>query len=791
MPNTVTDTHNRASDSVTVVKQALIDLSNKIVKEGRPKVVVKIMYDRGTWEQLWNPHAFVGPKGYKPLDMPMPDEVPGLHLEVIVSPSHDRSNTRLTSSQNYHKVLLGTFHVKFLIVDRKVVLLNSNNIQDRPNLELMTHLEGPIVDTFYDSALYSWYNTMTPPLPCLADPYQPPRNSDGEVCYLFKDYNPYFRDIEVLKAARAARAMLRRQTQDNELERARYMDHNSHTARDRLVEAVRQAVANQRQNFAHTQGELANRGAIAMKELREFGERMGFPATSRPGSRRASATDLTKLHRGDYDEETAAITAANRKLTMPVASSEATTSPTLHEFPVRSKTMPTPHPHFDSDLDGTTTAQTSVRQSFHSAYDGSEDQRHVGFATTDRTESPTPFVTSVSESPEAMMVDLPPSYKGDSEKHAEGPFAGSPSSTFPRAHESPFKEVESPFKETAESDTKDVGDGHVIDEKRFSRLRGDHSGNITPRTERSFRWADRWNDELESGSATPYHPRQSIDEEIPPEGGTKRMFKLSKRFNAGALSEAWATVEDSDELDNFNPHVIHEPHDPFPVALVCRRPFGIPGHQDISNPQNAAWLAGMRYAKRKIFIQTPTLNARPLVRAVKQACRRGVEVILLLDLGFNDMAESIAFQGGTNEQVVDRLYKLLIKEGKAQHLKVYWYTGKDQVRPLNAVKKQRNCHIKFAAYDDEVMILGNANGDTQSVFHSSEVNVMIDSKDRVKEIMDTLLSNQNTMQYGGVDADGVWRDEEGKTLVDYGATGGGGFMSGVSAFIRFAKTAAK
>lgn len=67
---------------------------------------------------------------------------------------------------------------------------------------------------------------------------------------------------------------------------------------------------------------------------------------------------------------------------------------------------------------------------------------------------------------------------------------------------------------------------------------------------------------------------------------------------------------------------------------------------DIRNPQNAAWLAGFRYAKKKVFVyvysgvtddahnsQTPTLNARPIVRAIKQACRRGVEVVLLLDLG--------------------------------------------------------------------------------------------------------------------------------------------------------------
>lgn len=116
------------------------------------------------------------------------------------------------------------------------------------------------------------------------------------------------------------------------------------------------------------------------------------------------------------------------------------------------------------------------------------------------------------------------------------------------------------------------------------------------------------------------------------------------------------------------------------------------------------------------------------MRAVKQACRRGVEVVLLLDLGFNDKGESIPFQGGTNEEVVDRLYKKLGREGKEKYLKVYWYTGKDQVRPLNAVYKQRNCHIKFAAYDDEVMIIGNGNQDSQSWFHSQEVNIMIDNK---------------------------------------------------------------
>jgi len=143
--------------------------------------------------------------------------------------------------------------------------------------------------------------------------------------------------------------------------------------------------------------------------------------------------------------------------------------------------------------------------------------------------------------------------------------------------------------------------------------------------------------------------------------------------------------------------------------------------------------------------QTPTLNARPIVRAIKQACRRGVEVILLLDLGFNDKGESIPFQGGTNEEVVDRLYKLLGKEKKEQYLKVYWYTGKDQVRPLNAVKKQRNCHIKFAAYDDEVLIIGNGN---QGKSRGLAGECCVDADDRLAELVPFAGGERHDRQQG-------------------------------------------
>lgn len=155
--------------------------------------------------------------------------------------------------------------------------------------------------------------------------------------------------------------------------------------------------------------------------------------------------------------------------------------------------------------------------------------------------------------------------------------------------------------------------------------------------------------------------------------------------------------------------------------------------------------------------QTPTLNAAPIVRGVIEACSRGgkdkkgIPVTMILGLGFNDKGESVPFQGGTNEarwssprvekrvadpvsfaeqEVVFRLYKRLTKLNKQHNLHVFWYTGdlsccllveivpltfwlpsvgKDQMKPLNAVHKSRNCHVKFMSVDGQCAIVGNGN----------------------------------------------------------------------------------
>lgn len=69
------------------------------------------------------------------------------------------------------------------------------------------------------------------------------------------------------------------------------------------------------------------------------------------------------------------------------------------------------------------------------------------------------------------------------------------------------------------------------------------------------------------------------------------------------------------------------------------------------------------------------------------------------------------------------------------------------------------------AIDDQVAIFGNGNQDTQSWFHSQEVNVMVDSKQLVAEWIKGTDANQNTSRYGQVDhKDGVWRDGDGNIV---------------------------
>jgi phosphatidylserine/phosphatidylglycerophosphate/cardiolipin synthase-like enzyme len=507
------------SQSSAIIADSLRELSTRVQARGGEKVVVKLMYDRGNVKQALKNRIVVKPIYWTRIGLPAQDEIPGVALEVI----------------NYHRALLGTFHAKYLVVDRRVVCLNSNNIQDRPNIEMMIQLEGPVVESFYDMALMSWAIAMNPRLPLLSIP---PAHPD---VYKFK--------------------------QDNE-------------------------------------------------DMKYIGSEPMFAAL--------------RAHFQDW---------------------------------------------------------RTVKKAQRMRFDNPPQPQRTS-STTDRRHG------------DAIPMQL---------------------------------------------------EAHVLSPPETTDARDLQSNTNT----NEFISASTWS------SPVPDRSSHGVD------NGLVSSSENAELLDAGEV-DCTAQSSDDDFLDDFFPHILHEPHKPVPIAMVNRGPTGTPGHYHVRQfPQNVAWLSAMHNAQKSVFIQTPTFNASPIVSSALDACRRGVQVTLYLDLGFNDQGEMIPFQGGTNEEVVHKMYRRLNREGKGaeKHLEVFWYTAKDQTKPLNAALRKRNCHVKFMAVDDQIAILGNGNQDTQSWFHSQEINVMIDSQEHVAAWMRCIEANQNTRLYGQVgERDGVLRGEDGEPI---------------------------
>jgi len=360
--------------SVDLIGKALRDL-NKIAQDENRFIIFKLIIDHPTKENITHFHSILPPHKWSHYDIPTPDEIPHISLEI----------------NNFHRLIMGTFHSKFMIVDRRIALLNSNNIQDRPNLEMMSHFEGDIVNSLYDTFLISWWLPFQPNLVCLNDNII--TENDFQFGINYSHIVPF-------------------------------------------KESLLQAIARARLRLQY---------------------------------------------------------------------------------------------HLD------------------------EQQTEIYF------NEPSSSLSS-SESPLTDHLNL-----------------------------------------AAKSAHKTKPDENLSDDQ---------------------------------------------------------LKKLA---------------------EDFTPFIFHQSHQPIPIALVNRLPHGAPGHTDTANPQDAAWLGAFRYAQKSIFIQSPTLNAKPAIKGILSACRRGVQVILWLDLGFNDLKEgTISLQGGTNEHVVKKLYKKLREEnnGNEHFLEVFWYIGK-------------------------------------------------------------------------------------------------------------------
>ena len=247
-----------------------------------------------------------------------------------------------------------------------------------------------------------------------------------------------------------------------------------------------------------------------------------------------------------------------------------------------------------------------------------------------------------------------------------------------------------------------------------------------------------------------------------PKPNESRLQATNRQLNLACSKPISPTAPEIVDGDEFTPYIPISTPSPVPIALVSRPPFGQPNNSNVYVPQNEAWLSCIRNAKKSVFIQTPNLNATPLREACTAALKRGVEITYYVCLGYNDAGEIMPGQGGTNEMFASDLVSKL-SQSERQLLHIHYYVGKDQDHPIHHNFKVRSCHIKLLIADDHIGIQGSGNQDTQSWYHSQEINIMIDSEQICRKWREGIERNQNTKKFGkaGID-DGVWRDQEGK-----------------------------
>ena len=163
-----------------------------------------------------------------------------------------------------------------------------------------------------------------------------------------------------------------------------------------------------------------------------------------------------------------------------------------------------------------------------------------------------------------------------------------------------------------------------------------------------------------------------------------------------------------------------------PMLVTTRVADTNPFSNRVDNPQDQAFLAAFGAATDHIRIQTPNLNDDAVKDALVEAVKRGVRVDVVLSKGFNDGTEVAPGQGGTNEENVTMLYDTLRAAGVADvcnKLRFRWHAQNGAAVVGNGVYAS---HAKYASLDDEIVIVGTANMDTQSWNNSREVNIIVD-----------------------------------------------------------------
>ena len=93
-----------------------------------------------------------------------------------------------------------------------------------------------------------------------------------------------------------------------------------------------------------------------------------------------------------------------------------------------------------------------------------------------------------------------------------------------------------------------------------------------------------------------------VQQSVSPNDRLTRLEATTAHLNHTKNTDFPSSIPEIPTGDEFTPYIPHAVHEPFPIAMVNRPPYGTPNNNDVYTPQNEAWLAGLRYAKKNVYI---------------------------------------------------------------------------------------------------------------------------------------------------------------------------------------------
>jgi len=150
-------------------------------------------------------------------------------------------------------------------------------------------------------------------------------------------------------------------------------------------------------------------------------------------------------------------------------------------------------------------------------------------------------------------------------------------------------------------------------------------------------------------------------------------------------------------------------------------------------------IEAISHARKSIFVQSPNLTSRGILKAIKGALLKSVAVEIYLPRNMM-VLDSLITGWATTACRVKSLQKWAKKQGQAD-LKVNWFKSDNSQEFLVEGEKS---HIKFMVVDEELVVVGSSNLDRASACTSGEVNVAISDAEVARLLIAAVKRHQAT-----------------------------------------------